>query len=135
MSAPTALAGAALAMIGTPFVLHGRDPGRGLDCVGVVAAALRSIGLRVSLPCNYRLRRVEIAAFVAAAERVGLHEVAANPAPGDVLVLQPGPAQFHAGIVGPSGGLIHAHAGLRRVVLTPPPAPWPIARHWRLAAN
>ena len=50
---------------------------------------------------------------------------------GDVLLLRPGPAQVHLAIVG-AGGLIHAHAGLGRIVLTPPPLPWPIERHWRL---
>ncbi len=35
------LAAAALNLIGTPFRLHGRDPATGLDCVGLVAEAMR----------------------------------------------------------------------------------------------
>jgi len=52
---------------------------------------------------------------------------------GDVLVFAPGPAQLHLAIVAPGGGIIHAHAGLRRVVRTPFPLPWPIIGHWRLS--
>ena len=52
---------------------------------------------------------------------------------GDVLLLDVGPSQLHLAIVGVDGGIVHAHAGLRRVVLTPYPLPWPIVRHWRLA--
>jgi hypothetical protein len=43
-----------------------------------------------------------------------------------------GPGQVHLLVVGTRGDLIHAHAGLGRVVATPPPCPWPIERHWRL---
>ena len=54
------------------------------------------------------------------------------PLPGDLLLVRPGPAQVHLLVVGPSGDLIHAHAGLGRVVATPPPCPWSTLRHWRL---
>ena len=42
-----ALAEAAVAFAGTRFRLHGRDPETGLDCIGLLAAALTRIG-RVS---------------------------------------------------------------------------------------
>jgi uncharacterized protein YijF (DUF1287 family) len=51
---------------------------------------------------------------------------------GDVLLFRLPVAQFHLGIVEADGALIHAHAGLRRVVVTPPPFAWPVERHWRL---
>ena len=41
-----ALAEAALGLLGVPFRLHGRDPATGLDCVGLVAEALRRAGRR-----------------------------------------------------------------------------------------
>jgi hypothetical protein len=31
-------------------------------------------------------------------------------------------------------GLVHAHAGLGRAVLMPPPAPWPVRGIWRAVA-
>jgi hypothetical protein len=36
-------------------------------------------------------------------------------------------------LTAPPHGFVHAHAGLRRVVTTPAPLPWPIECHWRLA--
>jgi hypothetical protein len=63
-------------------------------------------------------------------------EPAAGPLrPGDLLLARPGPAQVHLLVAARDGGLIHADGGLGRVVLTPPPCPWPIERHWRLAAD
>jgi hypothetical protein len=55
-------------------------------------------------------------------------------APGDVVMFQVGPNQFHLAIAARCGGFVHAHAGLRRVVLTSPPAEWRVAGHWRLSA-
>jgi hypothetical protein len=44
--------------------------------------------------------------------------------------MQEGPSQFHFGIVSLSGGMIHAHAGLRRVAHGALPQAAPIKR-WR----
>lgn len=118
---------AAQALVGTRFRLHGRDPATGLDCVGVVAAALKATG-----PNGYRLRNRDISAALAFAPAVGLAEVSDPIEPGDVLLVRSGPAQHHLLIASIRGGFIHAHAGLRRVVATPGPLSWPIERHWRL---
>jgi len=40
----------ALELIGVPYVLGGRDPATGLDCVGVVLAALRMQGIELADP-------------------------------------------------------------------------------------
>ena len=126
-----ALAAAAERLVGTPFRWRGRDPARGLDCLGLVLAALEAIGRPARAPTDYRLRRLEIERFLTAAAAAGLAETARAPEPGDILLLRPGPAQHHLLIAAPDG-LIHAHAGLGRVVLTPPPWPEPIERRWRL---
>lgn len=128
-----ALAAAASALVGVPFRLHGRNPERGLDCVGVLAFCLESIGRHPRLPLHYRLRRTCMCEFAQAATEVGLTPADGTIASGDVLVVRPGPAQFHAGIIGLGGSLIHAHAGLRRVVSNPAPLPWPVEHHWRLS--
>lgn len=131
-----ALAAAAERLVGTPFRLHGRDPARGLDCVGLVAAALAAIGRGAFAPVGYRLRQAGIERFIAAASRSGLAAAAGAIEPGDVLLARPGPAQHHLVIAATAGGFVHAHAGLGRVVLTPAPAPpWPVDHHWRLAAQ
>lgn len=127
-----ALAGAAESYVGTPFRLHGRCRERGLDCLGLVLEALADIGRPVPMPPRYGLRNLERERFWPLAASAGLIEVTAHsPEPGDVLVLDPGPAQLHLAVVVPDG-VVHAHAGLRRVVRTPFPLPWPIAGHWRL---
>ncbi|MBC7159085.1 MAG: peptidoglycan endopeptidase, partial [Porphyrobacter sp.] len=81
-SAPVALAEAALALVGVRFRLHGRDPTRGLDCVGVVVAALAAVGRVAHLPARYSLRRNDVEVFVAAAGAVGLARSAGRLEPG-----------------------------------------------------
>jgi len=126
--AGAALAAAAESFVGTPFRLHGRDPDFGLDCVGLVAAALERIGRATPSPSGYRLRqrepRIVMPPGFAAAE--GPIE------PGDLLLVRPGAAQHHLLVASLAGGFVHAHAGLRRVVHSPAPLPWPVLRHWRL---
>jgi cell wall-associated NlpC family hydrolase len=130
-----ALAAAAERLIGTPFRLHGRDPRRGLDCVGLVAASLAEIGRPAFAPVGYRLRQVAIERFLGAAARSGLVGTAGPAEPGDVLLLRLGPVQHHLVIAATAGGFVHAHAGLGRIVLTPPPLEWLAEHHWRLAAE
>jgi cell wall-associated NlpC family hydrolase len=131
----TGLARAAERLVGVPFRLHGRDPARGLDCVGLVAAALAQVGRPVFAPAGYRLRQVAIGRLLDAAARSGLEETAGTIEPGDVLLVRPGPAQHHLVIAATDGGFVHAHAGLGRIVLTPAPLAWPVDHHWRLAAE
>jgi cell wall-associated NlpC family hydrolase len=129
-----ALAAAAERLVGVPFRLHGRDPARGLDCVGLVAAALGEIGRPALVPAGYRLRQLEVDGFLGAAARSGLAQAAGPIEPGDVLLVRPGPAQHHLVVVA-AGGFVHAHAGLGRIVLTPAPLGWPVEHRWRLAAQ
>ncbi|HEX4847500.1 MAG TPA: hypothetical protein VFV30_05115, partial [Novosphingobium sp.] len=55
--------------------------------------------------------------------------------PGDVVLLAPGPAQFHLAIAAADGAWIHAHAGLRRVVREPGLPAGTQTHHWRLLPN
>lgn len=126
------LARAAEALIGTPFRLHGRQPGVALDCVGLVVAALATIGRKGVAPARYGLRNSAIADALACAPGLGLRTVSGAIRPGDVLLVRSGPAQHHLLVAATGSGFIHAHAGLRRVVATPGPVPWPVLRHWRL---
>jgi cell wall-associated NlpC family hydrolase len=127
------LAHAAAGFVGASFRLHGRDPIMGLDCVGLVLLAMAEIGRPVRLPLSYQLRTLEPERFLQLPAAAGFIEPG-DPEleEGDVLMLNPGPAQLHIAIVAPGGGIIHAHAGLRRVVRTPFPLTWPIVGHWRL---
>ena len=123
----------ALELVGTPFRLHGRDPATGLDCIGVIAAALGACGRQAELPNGYALRNRRLPEFGAFAAGCGLVAVTGPVAAGDVLLVQSGPGQFHLLIAAGNGGFIHAHAGLRRVVRSEAPLDWPVIAHWRLA--
>jgi hypothetical protein len=50
------LAQAAEGLVGTRFRLHGRHREHGLDCLGVLAASLREIGLPGDFPTDYAWR-------------------------------------------------------------------------------
>ncbi len=127
------LAHAAESFVGASFRLHGRDPIIGLDCVGLALLAMAEIGRAVRLPASYQLRNLEPERFLQLPAAAGFVEAPDfELEDGDVLIFAPGPAQLHLAIVAVGGGVIHAHAGLRRVVRTPLPLPWPIIGHWRL---
>ena len=115
----------ARALIGTRFRPQGRNDGEGLDCVGVVAAA---IGVR-NAPRDYAMRGGSAGRLATELDAAGLHPVESME-PGDVLVLEPGPAQLHLGLF-TGTGLIHGDAGLRRVVERPLPLAWPLLGIWR----
>lgn len=126
-----AVARAAEALVGVPFRLHGRDPARGLDCVGLVAAALDGAGVPADPPLRYGLRNREIGEPDSVARRSGLRPAHGPPVPGDVLLVRPGPAQVHLLVCARESRFVHAHASLRRVVSMPGPPDWPVLRHWR----
>ena len=133
MNDAEALARAAERLIGTHFRLHGRDAETGVDCVGLVAAAMRSIGRKPLVPEGYRLANRTIDRWASLAERGGWVKAAGEAKAGDLLMVHPAPTRAHLLIAGTAGNFVHAHAGLRRVVSTPAPLTWSIARHWRLA--
>jgi murein DD-endopeptidase / murein LD-carboxypeptidase len=105
----------ARALIGTPFRLHGRDPQTGLDCVGFVACVF---GRLADAPTGYAMRNTRQIEWCALLDDFCARRVEGAHEAGDILLLAPGPAQFHLGLWTGSS-LIHAHAGLRRVVETP----------------
>jgi murein DD-endopeptidase / murein LD-carboxypeptidase len=116
----------ARALIGTRFRLHGREPTSGLDCVGLIVCAFPAIKCP---PQGYALRGGTAAGFAAMFVANGLTQREVAPCPGDLLLLQPGAAQFHLGVW--SGeSLIHADAMIRRVVETPGKLAWPLVSGW-----
>jgi hypothetical protein len=126
----SAVARAARALVGRRFRLHGR--GETLDCVGVVALALRGAGWRGEVPSGYALRggdpavvagRLDAALVRVEGDRRGDRQ-------GDVLLMAVGPGQLHLG-VRTDGGFVHADAGLARVVERPGAPPWPVIGIWR----
>lgn len=130
-----ALAEAARRYEGVPFRLHGRGRDGGVDCVGLLGCATRDAGLTVRLPRGYGLRNLCVREQLACFAASGFVELgrAASTAAGDVVLTAPGPAQHHLLIALGPDAYIHAHAGLRRVVISPAPLPCPILRRWRAA--
>lgn len=127
------LAEAAEALVGAPFRLHGREPELGLDCVGLLAAAMERAGCeRYAIAPDYALRNKDVRWAEGLALKLGF-DVAEGPLePGDVILFQVGACQHHLVLAARDGGFIHAHAGLRRVVRSPSLPDWVPQRRWRL---
>lgn len=132
MNRTFALADAARTLVGTPFRLGGRDPATGLDCFGVLHAALCATGIEPELPTGYRLRKLALPDLDPWLSANRLTRCTAPSIAGDVLLLRCGPAQPHCAIV-TATGFVHAHAGLRRVVESPGAPPFPSICHARLS--
>jgi murein DD-endopeptidase / murein LD-carboxypeptidase len=120
----------ALAQVGVPFRLHGRCAGEALDCVGLVAVALGEITGRCDVPMHYTLRGDFADVVDRYFESVGLKKCTEPFADGDIVLVCVAPKQSHL-MVRADGGFVHAHAGLRKIVLTPGPPLWPVTGAWR----
>lgn len=122
----------ALALVGAPFRLHGRDAAHGLDCIGVIAAALRAAGWSGEVPSGYALRGGDADAVAARFDAVLMRRQPGDDgAAGDVMLFRVGPGQLH-GAVRVTGGIVHADAGLRRVVMRPGVPDWVPVGRWQL---
>lgn len=130
-----AVAEAALGHVGCRFRLHGRDPQTGLDCIGLVHAALTAVGCAPVPPSGYGLRNLAVAAWLPAAAQSGLVAAHGPIRAGDILLIGLGYAQHHLVIALDAVSVVHAHAGLRRVVRQPREAAWQIEAAWRLASS
>lgn len=124
-----AIVAAARDCVGTRFRAQGRVPGIGLDCVGVVLAAAAAVGVKPA-----RLPSYWVGGDCPDVEAILKAEgctPTSDALPGDVMVFAPSSRQRHFGIVTPLG-LVHAHAGLARVVEGPTDRDWTIVSCWRL---
>lgn len=126
---------AAQALVGTPYRVNGRSVDTGVDCIGLVSLALAAIGRMHSPLPTYGLRNLNRARFAHLLVELGLVEARGDSGPGDIVLLRPSAAQYHLAIIGPDDMPIHAHAGLRRVVTSPAPLPWPTEEQWQIAGE
>lgn len=120
------LAAAATGLIGVRFRLHGRDPATGLDCVGLVAEAMRRAGFAPVAPSGYSLRSASADRLMPFARLSGLHAARDRP---DIVLVRVNPVQQHL-LIATQDGFVHAHAGLGKIVFMPTPCPWPVLRGW-----
>ena len=124
-----AIVAAARSCVGTRFRPQGRVPQLGLDCVGVLLVAAAAAGLPSADVPAYRLGGAlpDVEAILRLHGCAPIDEALA----GDILVNAPAPRQRHFGIVTPNG-VVHAHAGLERVVEGPIDSGWLVIGTWRL---
>lgn len=127
------LAKAASRFLGVRFLLHGRDPNVGLDCIGLLACSLEEIGSVPIAPRGYQLRNADHIRWIECARHSGLVPVEGQIAAGDVLLIKPGPGQQHLLIVESTTSVVHAHAGLRKVVRQAIDPNDEKLAHWRLS--
>lgn len=129
---PRELARAAESFVGVRFRLHGRDPATGLDCVGLLAASLSACDLPDPLPNGYALRTGSWPDIARIAAALAMAPGEPPLEPGDLCLTRPSPVQLHLAIAGTRpGSWVEAHAGLRRVAITPLPTPPRLAGLWR----
>ena len=109
---------AAEALVGARFRLQGRAAATGLDCVGVIVAAYAAAGVRLEAIDDYALRGFAAERAAAGLTAAGFARVDEDVRPGDVGLFKLSARQVHLALLAP-GRLIHADAGLRRVVIAP----------------
>ena len=120
------------ACVGTRFRSQGRLPGVGLDCVGVALVAATAAGAcpgdlpAYSLAGDHEVQLDDIL------ERWCMQVTEAKP--GDLIVFAPAPLRRHLTVV-TERGVVHAHAGLMRVVESPPDPDWIVVAAWRFAGD
>lgn len=113
--------------LGARFVLNGCSIDGGFDCVGLTAFCY---GLSpATLPRRAGLGRVAPDIWHMALAEAGFTPTA-TPQIGDLLLLDCGRGRWHLGIQ-VERGLIHAHAGLGRVVHAATPAPMTLLARYR----
>lgn len=118
----------ALALVGTRFRAQGREPGHGLDCVGLVICAHR-------LPADvarrdYRLRGDHRSEMLECIQPFFKQVRPTERRAGDVLMLKVAADQYHL-TVATETGFVHADARLGRVVVTPGSPGWPVVAVFR----
>lgn len=131
-SKSAAIVAAARGCVGTRFRAQGRTVGLGLDCVGVALIAARAAGAAGQAVPAYTLsgdNEHRLDAVLAASGCVALGDEL--PQPGDLVVVAPAAGRRHLAIV-TDAGMVHAHAGLARVVESPADPGWLPVSAWRL---
>lgn len=119
---------AARAGLGTRFRPQGRMVGVGLDCVGVAQLAAAGAGLRLGPLPAYALGGDHALLLSQTLQALGLRRVR-RPRPGDLVEYALAIGHRHLALI-TERGILHAHAGLGRVVEGPAPDDWPIIAFW-----
>ena len=107
---------AARRCLGTPFHHQGRQPGKGIDCIGLIVCAARAAGIAVRDHSNYG-RRPDGKSQLAALLEHGAQPVK-EIAAGDVLLFRYDNQPQHAALATGADSMIHSFAPAGKVVET-----------------
>lgn len=118
--------------VGVRFRLHGRSIETGLDCVGLVAHAIKPLIKDIDVPEHYRLRFDNINTPRDFFIRTNFSEIDTDMAHqcGDIILTAPDCQQLHFLILG-QHHYVHAHSGLRRIVAANYPLTSAAIMAWR----
>ena len=112
--------------------MQGRDSKLALDCVGVAAHALASVGVTPIIPRDYTLKSDNRLRLFAGLRRTGLTQVAPPAAvAGDLLQIEVAPGHHHLAI-NTGVSIVHADFSVGRVVEVTLPTHWTLVAAWRL---
>lgn len=114
----------------TRFRAQGRLIGVGLDCVGVALLAAAGAGVQLGPVPPYALGGDHTDLLAATLRDLGLRRVR-RPRPADLVEYALAPGHRHLALI-TDRGILHAHAGLGRVVEGPAPCDWPVVACWAL---
>jgi len=123
---------AARAGLGTRFRPQGRMPRLGLDCIGVALLAAAGAGIMLPALPAYVLGGDHGALLAATCRALGLRRVRGGmqrAKPGDLIEYRLAAGHRHVAVLSDTG-IIHAHAGLGRVVEGPAPDDWAVVAAW-----
>jgi len=107
---------AARTCVGTPFHHQGRQPGIGLDCIGLIVIALRAIGYDVSDRTDYS-PRPDGQSLVNALKEHGMTRTD-NIQAGCILLFRYDHQPQHVALATGTNTMIHSFAPARQVVET-----------------
>jgi NlpC/P60 family putative phage cell wall peptidase len=105
---------AARRCLGTPFHHQGRQPGIGLDCIGLIVIALQAAGMTVQDRFDYA-PRPDGASLIDGLLAHGAIPVTTH-FPGDILLFRYDQQPQHVALALPDDHMIHAFAPAGRVV-------------------
>jgi hypothetical protein len=132
---PLRLGDAAAGFVGCPFRLHGLDPATGIDCVGLVHASLVVMGRHPIAPRGYGLRNLAVDQWLQFAARSQLEPADGAIGADEVMLVALGYGQHHLMITTGADEVVHAHAGLRRVVRHRRDPASRICARWRVSTS
>jgi hypothetical protein len=105
-------------------------PGLGLDCIGVALLAAAGAGVPIGPLPAYALSGDHGLLLEETLAALGCRRVR-HIRPADLIEYRLAPHHRHLAVL-TEAGIIHAHAGLGKVVEAPAPHDWPIAAIWAL---